>query len=134
MPNPTNTIIDKEFIKQTVGQDLVFKKELYELFINNSAISMEKLRKSLEEKDSSSWHIYSHALKGSTASIGAFTLSKIFNEAQTIAIHSKDRSAWIVFDKLQAEHERLINYLKEQLKLLESQISSNDSSTITKND
>lgn len=117
MTKPDNAVIDEDFISKTFGNDKEFKKEVFELFIETSSQTMENLKKALEENDNKNWYIHAHALKGSTASIGAFTLSKIFNEAQSAAIQVQAGDKSKIYQQALSEYQRLINCLKQQLEL-----------------
>lgn len=80
--NTENKIIDLEFLNKIIGDDKDFERELFEIFIDNSKFNVNKLQKSIEENDNDSWFMAAHALKGSSASIGAFNFSKKLDAAQ----------------------------------------------------
>lgn len=80
--NTEKIIIDVEFLSKIIGDDKEFERELFEIFLDNSKFNIAKLQKSVEENDNNSWFMAAHALKGSSASIGAFNFSKKLDLAQ----------------------------------------------------
>jgi len=77
-----NTIIDLDFLNKVIGDDQEFAKELFEIFIDNCSYNISKLQKALNDNDKNSWYMASHAMKGSSASIGAFNFSKLCDLSQ----------------------------------------------------
>jgi HPt (histidine-containing phosphotransfer) domain-containing protein len=79
--------VDIAFLKSITGDDVSFEKELFILFLDSAKNNILKMEKALAESDNDGWYMASHALKGASASIGAFDLSKELEYAQT---HPKD--------------------------------------------
>jgi HPt (histidine-containing phosphotransfer) domain-containing protein len=71
------------------------------------------MEKSLAESDNNGWYMASHALKGASASIGAFDLSKVLEYAQT---HPKDedKDKIRVLDEIKKELERVSLFINEE--------------------
>ncbi len=87
MKKSSKKAIDIEFLKSITGDDVSFEKELFILFLDSSKSNIIKMEKALAGSDNNGWYMASHALKGASASIGAFDLSKVLEYAQT---HPKD--------------------------------------------
>jgi HPt (histidine-containing phosphotransfer) domain-containing protein len=79
--------VDIDFLKSITGDDVSFEKELFILFLDSAKNNILKMEKALAEADNNGWYMASHALKGASASIGAFKLSAALEYAQT---HPKD--------------------------------------------
>jgi len=77
-----NSALDLDFLKKAIGEDRDFEKELFEIFLENSKYNISKLEDAISKDDNNAWYMASHALKGSSASIGAFNLSRILEVAQ----------------------------------------------------
>jgi HPt (histidine-containing phosphotransfer) domain-containing protein len=87
MTKSSKKAVDIEFLKSITGDDVAFEKELFILFLDSSKSNILKMEKALADSDNNGWYMASHALKGASASIGAFDLSKVLEYAQT---HPKD--------------------------------------------
>lgn len=80
--NDNKLPIDLDFFQKIIGNDVEFEKELFEIFVDNSKFNISKMENALISKDSNVWYMGAHALKGSSASIGAFYLSQLLEIAQ----------------------------------------------------
>ena len=80
--NYTKKPIDVEFLRSVIENDTEFEKELFKIFIENGNRNIEKLEDSLDPSRYNFWYMASHAFKGSAASIGAFDLARILEDAQ----------------------------------------------------
>lgn len=109
--NHDQKIIDVDFLKKVIGKDEQFKKELFEIFIENSQANIKKLENALNKKDSNSWYMICHALRGASSSIGAFRLSNLFDLSQK----SEE------FDE--TENAETLRKVKEEFKLVIDQIN-----------
>ncbi len=115
MPELPSEILDHNHTKQIASNDLGFIKELFELFIDNSQVSMRNFEAALQNDDSTDWYTYAHALKGSSSSIGAFRISKIYNEAQNLPGLASKEQKTALFNRLKEEYLKLVDYLKLQI-------------------
>ena len=79
--------IDLDFLRGIIDNDLEFEKELFAIFVENANQNIAKMQDAVNNSDGNSWYMASHAFKGSSASIGAFNLSKILEYAQN---HQKE--------------------------------------------
>ncbi len=80
--NDSKPALDLEFFREVVGDDKDFEKELFEIFLDNSKKNISLMEEAVQSEDGNAWYMASHAFKGSCASIGAFDLSKLLQEAQ----------------------------------------------------
>lgn len=106
--------IDISFLRQVTGSDTEFEKELFTIFLESSRSNLEKMEKSIVDKDDASWHLAAHSFKGSSASIGAFDLSKILELAQ---YHSKGmfEEKAILLEKIKVEFNLVIDFINKQI-------------------
>jgi len=108
--------IDIDFLRKIIGNDLVFERELFEIFLDNSKYNIAKLDNALKSDDNNAWYMASHALKGSSASIGAFPLSKILEFAQKSSDIEIEKKVEI-FHKIKEEFKRVEDYISQRLKV-----------------
>ena len=73
--------IDMEFLRSIIENDVEFEKELFAIFVENANRNFIKMEEAVG-KDNQAWYMASHAFKGASASVGAFDLSKILEDAQ----------------------------------------------------
>lgn len=107
--------IDIDFLRKIIGDDLVFEKELFEIFLDNSKYNISKLDNALKSEDNNAWYMASHALKGSSASIGAFPLSRILETSQKSSDFDIDKKIEI-FQQIKAEFKNVEDYILRRLK------------------
>lgn len=106
--------IDMSFLRTVTGEDINFERELFMLFIDSAKTNIDKMDKSLVDSDSNAWYMASHALKGASASIGAFDLSRALEYAQT---HPKDnyKDKTRVLDDIKVEFRKVAEFINEEL-------------------
>ena len=92
----TKKPIDVEFLRSVIENDVEFEKELFKIFIENGDRNIEKMEDSFDASRYNFWYMAAHAFKGSSASIGAFDLSKILEDAQKAAEDSAEVKTKIV--------------------------------------
>ena len=92
----TKKPIDVEFLRSVIESDAEFERELFKIFIDNGNRNIEKLEDSFDPSRYNFWYMAAHAFKGSTASIGAFDLSKILENAQKCAEDTAEVKAKIL--------------------------------------
>ncbi len=117
--NDNKQPIDIDFLKKIIGNDVEFEKELFQIFIDNSKYNVSKMEGALISKDANVWYMASHALKGSSASIGAFSLSQILEISQKSAdleVEEKQK----IFEKVKEEFKNVENFIAERIKNINS--------------
>ena len=117
--NDNKLPIDLDFFKTIIGNDVEFEKELFQIFVDNSKFNISKMENALISKDSNVWYMGAHALKGSSASIGAFYLSKLLEIAQKnadVEIEEKQK----IFEKVKEEFSNVENFILERIKNINS--------------
>jgi hypothetical protein len=107
--------IDIDFLRKIIGNDLSFEKELFEIFLDNSKYNIAKLDKALKDEDNNTWYMASHALKGSSASIGAFPLSRVLEVSQKNSDLEIEKKIEI-FQKIKEEFKKVEDYILLRLK------------------
>jgi HPt (histidine-containing phosphotransfer) domain-containing protein len=107
--------IDMEFLKNVIGDDKNFEKELFEIFIDNVKYNIAKLEIALKDSDVNSWYMASHALKGSSASIGAFEFAKILELSQKKSDEEFDEKSKIL-DEIKKEFINVEAFIINRLK------------------
>ena len=113
--NNDKSVIDIDFLRKIIGNDVVFEKELFEIFLDNSRYNISKLDNALKNQDNNAWYMASHALKGSSASIGAFALSRVFEISQKSSDIEVEKKMEI-FEQIKNEFKKVENYILEKLK------------------
>ncbi|MBM3579550.1 MAG: Hpt domain-containing protein [Alphaproteobacteria bacterium] len=77
-----NSVIDLKFLNEIIAGDFGFEKELLTIFADNAKRNFTKMEEAIKASDNNSWYMASHAFKGAAASIGAFGLARILENAQ----------------------------------------------------
>ncbi len=117
--NENKLPIDIDFLNKVIGNDVEFEKELFQIFVDNSKYNISKMEGALMSKDSNVWYMGAHALKGSSASIGAFYLSQLLEIAQKnsdVEIEEKQK----IFEKVKEEFSNVENFILERIKNINS--------------
>ena len=99
--------------------NIIYHNTLIKLYndINKIAklYNISKLDKALKDEDNNSWYMASHALKGSSASIGAFPLSRILEVSQKSSDFDSDKKIEI-FLQVKEEFRKVEDYILKRLK------------------
>lgn len=106
-------VIDIEFLEGVVENDIEFKRELLEIFLENANNNLIKLQKAVEENDNSGWHMTSHAFKGSAASIGAFSLAKLLEYCQKNPEVPKQEKVELLRE-IRAKNDLVVEFIKKE--------------------
>ncbi|MFZ9470577.1 MAG: Hpt domain-containing protein [Rickettsiales bacterium] len=106
-----NIIIDLDFLNKVIGDDQEFAKELFEIFIDNCLYNISKLQKALNDNDKNSWYMASHAMKGSSASIGAFNFSKLCDLSQKIS-DQDNTEKFKTLENIKADFAKIQDFIK----------------------
>ncbi|MES2678142.1 MAG: Hpt domain-containing protein [Pseudomonadota bacterium] len=106
--------IDMDFLKDVTGGDRVFEKELFALFLDSAQNNISKMEKALTENNNDGWYMAAHSLKGASASIGAFPMSKALEYAQT---HPKDdfKNKTNVLVDIRAELAKVAEFINQEI-------------------
>ena len=112
---PKAQSVDIEFLNSIIeGSDAEFKKDLHQIFSENTKRNLEKMENSLKEENNNAWYMAAHAFKGAAASIGAFTLSGILEEAQKNPESDKEIKSKII-DRVKIELESVCKIIDQEL-------------------
>lgn len=76
-------VVDQDFLSEMSGGDVAIEKDFFSTFAESCKENLAQMERAMKNSDENAWFIASHSLKGASASIGAFDLSKIFDYAQT---------------------------------------------------
>lgn len=110
-----NQALNVEFLNSVIGDDAEFKKELFAIFIENANENIKKMEDAAASGNNNSWYMASHAFKGAAASIGAFDLSKILENAQQNPEAATEQKNEII-TKVKTEFEAVLQCLNQELK------------------
>jgi CheY-like chemotaxis protein len=100
-------------LQQPKGPDLVTK--VIGLYLDSSRSLMEKLRSALTCSDAGGVREAAHALKSSSANVGALTLADLAKKLEHIGREANLGAAGSLPEQLFAEYERVIQALKGQI-------------------
>ena len=105
--------IDMEFLRSIIENDVEFEKELFAIFVENANRNFAKMEEAVG-KDNQAWYMASHAFKGASASVGAFELSKILEDAQkSMEASAEHKSKLLVQAK--EEFKMVLEFINEEL-------------------
>jgi HPt (histidine-containing phosphotransfer) domain-containing protein len=108
-------VIDTEVLRKIIDYDREFEKELFQIFIENADFNIKKLETASKTNDNNLWYMASHALKGSSASIGAFPLSRVLEVSQKNSDLEIEKKIEI-FQKIKEEFKKVEDYILQRLK------------------
>lgn len=109
--NKDNIVIDLDFLNKVIGDDEEFAKELFEIFIDNCSYNISKLEKAINDNDKNSWYMASHAMKGSSASIGAFNFSKLCDLSQKVSDQETIKKTQIL-ENIKIDFAKIQDFIK----------------------
>ncbi|MBU6339473.1 MAG: Hpt domain-containing protein [Rickettsiales bacterium] len=112
--NYTKKPIDVEFLRSVIENDAEFERELFKIFIENGNRNIEKLEDSFDPSRYNFWYMAAHAFKGSAASIGAFDLAKILEDAQKSAEDNAEMKIKIV-ENVKKEFKSVCDFIASYL-------------------
>lgn len=110
----TNKAIDTDFLRSVIDNDVEFEKELFSIFIENANRNINKMEDSIKDGDNNSWYMASHAFKGSSASIGAFDLSKVLENAQRNPEGTNEEKTEIL-KQIREEFKNVSDFISQEL-------------------
>lgn len=105
--------IDMEFLRSIIENDVEFEKELFAIFVENANRNFAKMEEALG-KDNQAWYMASHAFKGASASVGAFDLSKVLEDAQKGMEAPVEQKSQIL-SKAREEFKLVLDFINEEL-------------------
>ncbi|MCD8526098.1 MAG: Hpt domain-containing protein [Alphaproteobacteria bacterium] len=110
----TDGIIDLTNFRRATGGDLELEQELFEEFIQSSQTLIQKLQSHCRgEADGEAWRSAAHAMKGICLNLGAQTLADFCRQGQD-GFESDTPYKSDLLDKIKAERERVVEYLRSQ--------------------
>ena len=107
--------VDLEHLARYTGGDESLNAEILRLFDSQANALVEQLQNILEARDTKSWKVTIHTLKGAARGIGAFTLGDAAAAAEPIDPSSDSRTACAAFDDLQTKASAVRIFIKTYL-------------------
>ncbi len=106
--------VDMNFLRSVTEDDKEFERELFGIFTENAQKNLSKMEGAINNSDSNSWYMASHAFKGAAASVGAFDLSRSLEYAQT---HPEDSSEDKndILNKVKKEFNKVLEFINSEL-------------------
>lgn len=110
----SDSLVDVEFLSGMTGGDMVFIKELLDIFLNSSKSNIEKMEKAMNEKDDGTWYSAAHSFKGASATIGSFALARVLEYAQS---HPKEKleNKVKILNEIKVEFEKVVQAIKKEI-------------------
>ncbi|MDA9231605.1 hypothetical protein N9O56_03470 [Rickettsiales bacterium] len=106
--------VDLDFLRNITDCDIEFEQDLLKTFIESSGNDIRRMERSIGNTHNNDWYLSSHSFKGSSASIGAFSLAKMLEEAQ-LKKDAPDEDKMKILKKIQKDLNIVIEFLKESL-------------------
>ena len=107
-------VVDTEYLKSIIENDYEFERELFLIFKENAARNIDKMEETMKNKLDSIWQMTAHAFKGSSASIGAFDLSKLLEYAQKHPEENAEQKT-IILNQIKDELKLVIEFIDNRL-------------------
>lgn len=103
-------VIDTEYLKSIIENDYEFERELFKIFKENAERNIDKMEETMKNGQESIWQMTAHAFKGSSASIGAFDLSKLLEYAQKHPEEAAEQKA-VILKQIKDELKLVIEFI-----------------------
>lgn len=107
--------VDKQALRDLVGNDPAFLETLLETFLDDCGTYMSALRTAVEEEDAVALQKQAHGLKGAVANLQAEPSREAARRLEEIARSGSIEEAGPALDRLETEIERLQSALTEML-------------------
>ena len=114
VPEHLKDPVDLEFLRNITDQDEEFEKDLLSIFIESSNSDVRKMEESIDNPSDNQWYLSSHSFKGSSASIGAFSLAKTLESAQMNKDSSKEKKLEILKD-IKIKLKKVTEFLTKEI-------------------
>ena len=95
------------------GTDLA--REIFSSFLETADAGFAQVQAAVQAGDAKGLGHAAHALKSSTANVGAHTLSACYRELERLGREAKIDEAWALLPQTQREHRRAVSQLNELL-------------------
>jgi CheY-like chemotaxis protein len=109
--NPCGQAIDLAAALERLDGDRALFDELAHLFLQECPKNVAAMRRAIVLRDARSLELHAHALKGSSATLGAFAVSRAAEEVERLAQSDNVANAGDQFGVLQEEIDRLFGEL-----------------------
>jgi len=125
---PYTDHLNLEQLNEISGFDLIFEKEIFDLYEQQFHEKYELLEKALKIEDKTNSVLYSHDIKGSSANIGAFHMQAISAKMEHFSKEENFAAAAQLLPDLTSEFKLLIKAMNEYMteKTEELQQQQND--------
>ena len=116
---PANGVVDiqplmsLERIEEICGEDNTFKKELIQLFIDETDKRLMMLQEDLQQNNLPGFRNEAHAAKGSAGNIGAVGLQKLTAEMQNAAEDNAASQCRLLLSQFETEYACIRKYLQQ---------------------
>jgi HPt (histidine-containing phosphotransfer) domain-containing protein len=114
IPEGLKDPVDLGFLRNITDQDKEFEKDLLKIFIESSKNDLNKMEESINDVKSNDWYLSSHSFKGSSASIGAFSLARSLEFAQSNKDSCFNEKLKII-NEIKQKLEEVITFLKKEI-------------------
>ena len=85
------------------------------MYFQSSTELLERLRQALKQRDADATRKAAHALKSSSANLGATQLASLTKELEDAGRSNSMEKAWPLLDRINTEHGRVVAVLEEEL-------------------
>lgn len=76
------TPIDLSYLTELSQEDASFEQDLFSDFLGSCKNYLAQMEQAVKDSNNDLWYKSAHSLRGASASVGAFDLSKLFDYAQ----------------------------------------------------
>ena len=115
MAQDENRVFDFSRLEEVTGGDQEFEQELLEEFLSDTQAVFARLSEAVSGEDHKTLQMESHALKGSSLSLGAGQLGHIAAEMETLGGGGRAGEACSLLSDIEAEFERVRAVIRERL-------------------
>ena len=81
--NPPEALLDLEHLEAICGGDLEFEQEVLQMFVEDTEENLEAARQALGKRDCEALGHHAHQIKGSSANVGATSITAIATRLET---------------------------------------------------
>lgn len=97
---PPEALLDLEHLENICGGDLEFEQEVLQMFVEDTVENLEAARQALGKRDGEALGHHAHQIKGSSANVGATSITAIAARLETQARQNSLANAPELIDTL----------------------------------
>ncbi len=114
-PASSTQLLDREWLLNRYRGDIAFVKEVYQVFLQDAPVRIQRLIEALEQGDADAAVPLAHSLKGMLGTIGALSTSQQAAEMEQAVRAGDFPKARTLIDQLSGLMDRIVLTIQSEL-------------------